>query len=316
VLACDIEAELAKRLSEIGCDVVLKSDTTKPPDIVVSGEYWLSGPNVFATIIVTDSVVGKTVFGRNVFIPSDEELCISTAKNYIDAYAMPQNLATHKENIRDISTGMEFIFVPGGTFIVDSGGRKHRETVDSFLIGKFEVTQKQWSDVMGNNPSKFSGYPDLPVENVSWHEAKDFIKKFRDKTGLAANLPTELQWEYAARSRGRSWRWAGTNSEDEVCDYAWTRSNSGDASRPVGTKKANGLGVYDMSGNLSEWCDDLYQPMTSSDPNYEPEKKYRVVRGGSWMTSDMSAVTSARDGDAPGSRFSDNGFRLVISLKR
>lgn len=314
VLACDIESEIAKRLTELGCNVVFKADSP-PPDIAVSGEYWISGPNVFATIVVTDSVVGKTVFGRNVFIPPDEELCVKTAVSFVDAYAMPQNLSTHKENIRDLVTGMEFVFVPGGNFIVDNGGKKRREFVESFLIGKFEVTQKQWTDLMGNNPSKFTGAPDLPVENVSWYEARDFVKIFREKTGLAASLPSEVQWEYAARARGRSWRWSGTNDEEEVCDYAWTRSNSGDSSRPVGTKKANGLGLYDMSGNLAEWCDDPYQPLVPSDPNYDPEKKYRVIRGGSWMTPDMGAITSARDGDAPGSRYSDNGFRLVISLK-
>jgi formylglycine-generating enzyme required for sulfatase activity len=314
VLACDIESEIAKRLTDLGCNVVFKADAP-PPDIAVSGEYWVSGPNVFATIVVTDTVVGKTVFGRNVFIPSDEELCVKTAVNFVDAYAMPQNLSTHKENIRDTATGMEFVFVPGGYFVVDNGGKKRREFVDSFLIGKFEVTQKQWTGLMGSNPSKFTESSDLPVENVSWYEAMDFVKVFREKTGLAASLPSELQWEYAARARGRSWRWAGTNNEDEVCDYAWTRSNSGDSSRAVGTKKANGLGLYDMSGNLAEWCEDLYQPRSTSDPDYEPEKKYRVIRGGSWMTTDMSAMTSARDGDAPGSRYSDNGFRLIISLK-
>lgn len=316
VLACDIEEVLAERLEEWGLDVLIRKDANVIPDIVVSGEYWSSGPNVFVTMVITDSVVGKNVAGRHVYIPPDEALCEDAARSFVDSYANPQNVVAHKENIRDTKTGMEFVFIPGGTMVTGKDGARHKGGLESFLMGKFEVTQEQWQKVMGSNPSKFTYAKDLPVENVSWEEAREFIRKFRDITGLDAALPSEAQWEYAARSRGRSFRWSGTNIEAKLGEFCWNCYNSGGTTKPVGTKRANSLGLYDMSGNVWEWCEDSYMPRYKDDPVYEPDKKLRVVRGGSWMSPNTPTLTSARDADDQTSRYSDNGFRLVVKLKK
>ena len=132
---------------------------------------------------------------------------------------------------------------------------EHEVTVSGFWIGKYAVTQGQWQKVMGNNPSGFQKGDNYPVETVSWDDAKAFILKLNGKSGCTFRLPTEAEWEYAARSGGKAEKYAGGNDIDAV---AWYGANSGKSTHPVGTKAPNGLGIYDMSGNVWQWCEDVY----------------------------------------------------------
>jgi formylglycine-generating enzyme required for sulfatase activity len=211
---------------------------------------------------------------------------------------------------------MEFVYVKGGcyqmgdTFGAGRGDEKsvHEVCVDDFYIGKYEVTQGQWKAIMRNNPSEFSTCGDnCPIENVGWSDVRDFIRKLNAKSGDKYRLPTEAEWEYAARSGGRNEKWAGTSGEDELGQYAWFDKNSDKKTHPVGQKRPNGLGLYDMSGNVEEWVHDNYIEMYYNHENYynnSPRNNpqgpvsgpYRVLRGGSWFLDAGSARTSSRNG--------------------
>ena len=198
---------------------------------------------------------------------------------------------TKTNYIKVTSDFVEMVEVTGGTFQMGStsGGSDetpvHTVTLSDFKIGKYEVTQKQWHDVMGTNPSYFTGN-DLPVEHVSWNDVQTFITKLNEQTGNTYRLPTEAEWEYAARGgiSASSTSCAGSNT---IGDVAWYYDNSGSETHTVGTKQANELGIYDMSGNVWEWCNDWYgSDYYSSSPQNNPQGSstgsYRVKRGGSW----------------------------------
>ncbi|MDY4862168.1 MAG: SUMF1/EgtB/PvdO family nonheme iron enzyme [Candidatus Onthomorpha sp.] len=186
--------------------------------------------------------------------------------------------------------GVEFkmIKVEGGTFSM--GGRYddekpvHSVTLSDYYIGETEVTQELWEAVMGSNPSYYKGNNQRPVESVSWYDCQEFIKKLNQLTGKEFRLPTEAEWEYAARGGkySRGYKYSGSNNADEV---AWYGSNSGRTTHSVKTKKANELGLYDMSGNVCEWCNDWYgdyQSYSQTNPTGPSKGEYRVLRGGSW----------------------------------
>jgi len=179
--------------------------------------------------------------------------------------------------------------IAGGTFTMGSHesevGRnsdecQHEVTVKSFSMGKFEVTQAQWKAIMGNNPSRFKGCDNCPVETVSWDDVQEFIKKLNAVTGDNYRLPTEAEWEYAARGGNKTqyYKYAGRDSPDNV---AWHSANSGQKTHPVGSKAPNELRLYDMSGNVSEWCQDKYGPYLGCSKPKEMTSS-RVLRGGSW----------------------------------
>ncbi len=161
---------------------------------------------------------------------------------------------------------MEFVLVKGGCFEMGDtfgdGADDEKPTYEAclkdFYLGKYEITQGQWKRVMGANPSNFKESDDHPVETVSWNEAQEFIRRLNQMSGKNFRLPTEGEWEYAARSGGKREKWAGTSNETELQDYAWFGSNSGSRTHPVGQKRPNGLGLYDMSGNVSDWVGDWY----------------------------------------------------------
>ena len=191
----------------------------------------------------------------------------------------------------------------------------HRVTLTkNYYIGKYEVTQALWQVVMGNNPSRFKG-DDLPVERVSWKRCQDFISKLNSLTGKRFRLPTEAEWEYAARggNKSRGYRYSGSNTLDDV---AWYGDNSGSKTHAVGTKQPNELGIYDMSGNVSEWCQDWrgsYSSSPQTNPTDAVSGSYRVDRGGSWLYSAWFSRSSSRGGRTPGGRDGDLGLRLVLS---
>ena len=221
----------------------------------------------------------------------------------------------------------EMIFVTGGTFTMgctseqgsdcwESEEPAHQVTLSGFYIGKYEINQAQWKAVMGadNNPSRFVG-DDLPVENVNWNDVQEFIKRLNAQTGKIWRLPTEAEWEYAARGGNQSWRYkySGSGNVDEV---AWHMDNSGDRTHPVGTKVANELGIYDMSGNVWEWVNDLFGSYSDSprvDPQGSASGSFRVVRGGSWGRYAQLARVTARYSFNPGDRGGTLGFRLARS---
>ncbi|MDR3261537.1 MAG: SUMF1/EgtB/PvdO family nonheme iron enzyme [Tannerella sp.] len=224
---------------------------------------------------------------------------------------------------------IEMVFVRGGTFTMGntSGRRKgyskaekpsHRVTVSDFNIGKYEVTQEQWIAIMGSNPSRGSKSDRLSVNNVSWDSVQDFIKKLNAQTGGNYRLPTEAEWEYAARggAQGRGYQYSGSNSINEV---AWYKSNAKKRPHPVGSKSSNELGIYDMSGNVWEWCSDwfgLYSDYAQTDPVGPSSGNGRVLRGAGfqWYVYKTARV-SIRIGYPPHTKSVLWGFRLASGSK-
>jgi len=191
----------------------------------------------------------------------------------------------------------------------------HRVTLtNDYYIGKYEVTQALWQAVTDSNPSNFKGN-DLPVEMVSWNDCQDFISKLNSMTGKRFHLPTEAQWEYAARGgkKSRGYQYSGSNT---LGDVAWYSGNSCSRTHAVGTKQPNELGIYDMAGNVWEWCQDWYGSYSSSPQTNSTgavSGSYRVFRGGSWYYSAWYCRTSYRRNGTPGFRDNDLGLRLVLS---
>lgn len=231
----------------------------------------------------------------------------------------------------------DMIFVQGGDFIMGSTDKKlsderfHSVTVSSFWIGKYEVTQKDWKSIMDDNPSWHEN-DDKPVECVSWLDAVEFCNKKSEKDGLTkvytfkndevkldmkANgyrLPTEAEWEYAARGgvNNRKYKFSGSDNIDEVAVY---NNNSDDKTSVVGTKKPNDLGIYDMTGNASEWCWDYYDRKYYEDNQIDPQGpssgSKRVIRGGSYSNGKLATEVSYRDKRDEDYDEDDLGFRLV-----
>jgi formylglycine-generating enzyme required for sulfatase activity len=172
---------------------------------------------------------------------------------------------------------------------------------------------------LGNNPSKYKNGRNYPVENVSWNDVHEFIKLLNQKAGTNYRLPTEAEWEYAARSGGKREKWAGTSEGIELGQYAWFSGNSGWKTHPVGQKKPNGLGLYDMTGNVWEWCQDLYssdayREHQRNNPIYTERGSCRVNRGGSWYSRPRGLRASGRSPDTPDVRFYSLGFRLTRAV--
>lgn len=217
----------------------------------------------------------------------------------------------------------ELVVLPGGRFLM--GGTKysdekpvHAVQVNSFAIGKYPITQGQWKKVMGNNPSHFSGGGDqCPVENVSWDDAQAFIKKLNQQTGHTYRLPSEAEWEYACRA-GSTGQWCFGDDESELQHYAWYKDNSNGKTHPVGEKKPTAFGLYDMHGNVWEWCEDRWH----SDYNGAPsdgrawveggnKKDKRVMRGGSSGNDSNGSRAAIRTSNSPVNRFLSIGFRVA-----
>ena len=224
--------------------------------------------------------------------------------------------------------GVEFkmIKVEGGTFRMGATSEQgsdayddekpvHSVTLSDYYIGETEVTQELWQAVMGSNPSFFTGNNQLPVERVSWDDCQEFIKKLNQLTGKEFRLPTEAEWEYAARGGkySRGYRYSGSNDADEV---AWYHDNlGGRPTHPVKTKKANELGLYDMSGNVCERCNDwygYYQSNSQTNPTGPSKGWDRVLRGGGWNFDVRSVRVSNRFGGSPGDRDDYVGLRLAL----
>ncbi|MDP8288063.1 MAG: formylglycine-generating enzyme family protein [Candidatus Electryonea clarkiae] len=195
-------------------------------------------------------------------------------------------------------------------------GPQHQVTISSFQMMTTEVTQAQWEAVMGSNPAKFKG-SNLPVEQVSWNDVQDFLKKLNQSDpGKGYRLPTEAEWEYACRA-GTTTRYYSGKSESDLASVGWYNGNSGKKTHPVGQKKENAWGLYDMHGNVNEWCKewydgDYYDSSPTTDPQGASSGPYRVLRGGSWGSYARGCRSALRNGTIPDNRDYVNGFRVVF----
>ena len=237
-------------------------------------------------------------------------------------FIVPVEEMSPEEAAQEILSSM--VYVEGGTFDMGATSEQashaysdespvHSVTLSGFYMGATEVTQRQWKAIMGSNPSYFVG-DNRPVERVSWNDCQEFIRKLNQLTGMTFRLPTEAEWEYAARGGNKSqhYIYAGSNSIDNV---AWYTDNSGSSTHPVKGKQANELGLYDMSGNVWEWCSDWYGSYGSSsqtNPTGPSTGSYRVLRGGSWYHGAGYCRVSYRRSNRPDTRTYSFGFRLSI----
>ena len=232
------------------------------------------------------------------------------------------------DNNGDILVGnvkFKMIHIEGGTFTMgatreqSSGAYEnekpaHQVTLDSYSIGETPVTQRLWQAVMGSNPSCFKG-EQQPVEGVSWNDCQEFIKKLNQKTGKNFRLPTEAEWEFAARGgmKSKGYKYSGSNKINEV---AWYSGNSSYETHPVKKKSPNELGIYDMTGNVWEWCQDCYgsyNRRTQTNPAGLASGSTRVRRGGSWYSGARCCRLSYRANNAPYYKGNEIGLRLVLS---
>jgi len=192
----------------------------------------------------------------------------------------------------------------------------HRVTISSFKMSAYEVTHDQWETVMGYNPSGFSGCSDCPIDDVSWNEVQDFIDELNGLTGKQYRLPTEAEWEYAARA-GTTTKWYCGDDESCLDDIAWNMGNSNEQTHPVGQKEPNALGLYDMSGNVYEWVqdwygEDYYSVSPSTDPQGPDSGFARAKRGGGWRYNGTYCRSFNRGGSTPSYHYNYLGFRLAL----
>ena len=220
------------------------------------------------------------------------------------------------------------VFVKGGCFQMgDSFGDGyagerpvHEVCVNDFYIGENEVTQGEWKALMDENPSVNKLGDNYPVDSVDWEDVQEFIKRLNAKSGKRYRLPTEAEWEYAARSGGRKDKFAGTSNESELGEYAWYYGNADNETHPVKQKKPNAIGVYDMSGNVWEWASDLYdgsyyEISPKNNPKGPDNGMYHMLRGGSWYSAANNTRTTDRYWTDVGGGGTDvlYGSRLAMS---
>lgn len=238
-------------------------------------------------------------------------------------------ITANAQNKTFTANGVSFtmVYVQGGTFTMGATSEQgndaedlekpaHRVTLSTYYIGQTEVTQALWQAVMGNNPSYFTGDMNRPVERVSWYDCQNFITKLNSLTGQKFRLPTEAEWEFAARGglKTKGYSLSGGYSTDDV---AWCAAfnNSGSITHQVAKKTPNELGIYDMSGNVSEWCQDWFAYYSSSaqnNPQGPASGKYRVHRGGDLYSYFKGCRISSRDGRTPDGHQVCIGFRLAL----
>lgn len=273
--------------------------------------------------------------------------------NMMCLMALSTNIVVAQQDFTESAFGinMRMVYVEGGTFTMgctsEQGGEcdndespNRQTTVSSYYIGMLEVTQSQWEKVMGTSIYQqrdkansswplYGAGPDYPMYYVSWEEAKEFCARLSRQTGKNYTLPTEAEWEYAARggNKQEGTKYSGGWSVDDVAwyaddvawyddDVAWYDGYSGSSTHPCGTKRANALGIYDMSGNVYEWCEDWYANQYLQYDNNNPKGassgSYRVLRGGSWSDGAGCCRVAYRGNSSPSLRSGHYGFRVVL----
>ena len=306
---------------------------------VIYGELFVNSEPSEAEIFIEGRTVGVTPFLVRELLPGPH--VVSVQKEDYEVWQDSIEIEVGKESkilailkkkgpqAGDVwvepRTGMEFVWVPRGCYEMGCGSWAgdcdddekpvHEVCVDGFWMGKYEVTQGQWKKIMSSNPSYFRKGDNYPVEQVSWDNVKRYIKKLnsRSKSGFLFRLPSEAEWEYACRSGGSAEKYSGGSDVEGV---AWYYGNSARSTYPSGTKAPNGLGIYDMSGNVNEWCEDhygmkAYGKHMKNNPIYIESGYDRVLRGGSWDNPSGCVRCAYRYRYSPGSRFYTTGFRLV-----
>jgi hypothetical protein len=248
-----------------------------------------AGTNILIKCSLVDVETGEIVNVASQLMKKDETAIYEDCRQLaaiLFGGRNPTNSAVYNPD------GIELVYVEGGTSGI--------QVIQDFYIGKYEITQAQYQDIMGVNPSHFKG-SDSPVDNISWYDAQEFITKLKARTGRNYRLPTEAEWVYAAREgkNNSKYRYSGGEDIDAV---AWYKGNSGKTTHPVGQKLPNALGLYDTTGNVAEWCQDWYSSSC-------------VYRGGSWNHNEQGCRVAYRFSYSPGARDNNLGFRVAYSLK-
>ena len=307
-------------------------------EVYVDGKKLGQSPRVFNGLLVGNHQVevrkdGYATDKKSVTISEGQTASISgtlssNTASSSNGYASSSSVSSGGNEISiPVKNGItiDMVKVEAGTFMMGATSEMQnpwddekpvREVIltNDYYIGKYEVTQSLWQAVMGTNPSYFKG-DNLPVEQVSWDNCLGFISKLNSLTGRKFRLPTEAEWEYAARGgkKSRGYQYSGSFN---ISDVAWYNGNSGNKIHPIGMKQANELGVYDMSGNVNEWCQDWYGSYVSSsqtNPLGANSGSFRVCRGGSWYFGTVNCRSSFRSRGNPDTRSRYLGFRLVLS---
>ena len=312
-------------------------------DVYVDGKKLGQSPRVFNGLLVGNHQVevrkdGYATDRKTVAISEGQTASITGTLASNAVASASSNTSGYLSNSSSVASGCNTISIPvknginiemvkveAGTFMMgatpemkdpfDDEKPVHQVTLThDYYVGKYEVTQVLWQAVMGNNPSWFKG-DNLPVEKVSWNDCQEFISKLNSLTGRNFRLPTEAEWEYAARGgkKSRGYQHSGSST---ISDVAWYGGNSGSKTHPVGTKQANELGIYDMTGNVIEWCQDwygAYSGFSQRNPAGAVSGSDRVSRGGCWRYNARGCRSSVRIYDAPGYCNGFLGLRLVLS---
>ena len=298
--------------------VTIRYQPLRITDIVVDQPKNQAQITLTKTITATNGIA-KTV--DNVFFVSLEKYKITGIFAEIpQPKAPPKSQPLFQLEAADF---IETVYVEGGTFLMGCTAEQNdcdedekppqQVSVSSFHIGKYEITQRQWQKVMHNSPSYFKNCSRCPVEQVSWNEVQEFLKRLKTMTGKTYRLPTEIEWEFAARggNKSKGYQFAGGHSIQTV---GWYFDNSDYQTHPVGTKAPNELGIYDMSGNVWEWCqtEHIYES-DELRSKAKSEEIYKVIRGGGWYIRSKYHRLSYRNYDVPDRRYMSLGFRVVLS---
>ena len=307
--------------NQVGKTIEITYHLDRTADISV--EYSTDGGRTYKQLHRVSGDVGRGITAGCRTITWD---VLSEVENLIADVSFRVN-ATSGKMLITLPTGQSFtmIYVEGGSFVMGCTSEQsdcisderpaHRVTVNSYYIGETEVTQELWSAVMGRNPSYYTG-SQRPVEQVSWNDCQKFINKLNQLTGRKFRLPTEAEWEYAARGgkKSKAYKYSGSNTLDNV---AWYTNNSGNQTHNVKTKFPNELGIYDMSGNVREWCQDwygsgYYANSPQANPTGPSSGFYRVLRGGSWLSFAQNCRVARRSSNTPSLSSGNVGFRLIL----
>ncbi len=278
----------------------------------VADSHTVDGGGAGAFISNITGLTENTTYYVRAYATSSADTVYGETKTFMTNFSLTVN-----------GISFEMVYVEGGTFDMgatteqgsdayDNEKPVHSVTLSGYYIGKCEVTQELWEAVMGSNPSHSKG-AQKPVENVSWNDCQEFVSMLNSLTGRTFRFPTEAEWEYAARGGNKSshYKYSGSGNIDDV---AWYYDNSGSSTHAVGTRTANELGIYDMSGNVWEWCSDWYGGYSAgaqTNPQGPSSGSYRVLRGGSWGSFARRCRVSNRLGHDPGN-IGDHGLRLVL----
>jgi formylglycine-generating enzyme required for sulfatase activity len=310
--------------NQVGKTIEITYDLDRTANI--SLDYSTDGGRTYTTLRHVSGDVGMSITPGHKTITWD---VLSEVDKFVGDNICFRVNATSGKMLITLPTGQSFtmIYVEGGSFVMGCTSEQsdcyyderptHRVMLDSYYIGETEVTQELWRAVMGDNPSYFRGdETKLPVEKVSWEDCQLFINKLNQLTGKNFRLPTEAEWEYAARGgkKSKSYKYNGSNTIDNV---AWYDDNSGNQTHNVKTKLPNELGIYDMSGNVWEWCQDwygsgYYANSPQANPTGPSSGSDRVFRGGSWNRYARNCRVALRNSNTPSSRGSRSGFRLIL----